>query len=402
MQPKHGIVAEGGRRSVLTYVLTGIAGAGLVAYMAFRTLTGGGQATVPTYPERPPAAAPATSTPTPKYFIETADGLARIEFPGLTEADATPFIDGAYQKAQTESETRGTRVPFNGVVTKGILCDGRGCPEAGTKFYNPDSVRLQREKTGAGGKVRVELDCGPVTALQCDDATLSRVTTQSEEAYRFIMETLKPTKDVGIYVTVSADGKRANVTYFLTDMHLNVGRKSQTSFYPWHVTGDFGQMTHETAASVGDALELVSEAFLGDFWGGYVDWKRNGSKTTNTRIGDYMRDRSVPALGYEVRLALTTDGFTDAQFTQLAQRLEGTNARWERFKAEAKVVAGKDLPTLNSKILDDEVQLYRQIDGKKSAAIIKDRSAELARIKEVFPELKNDPLYDRTYYEQFA
>jgi hypothetical protein len=309
--------------------------------------------------------------PAPTSYWESSDNLARIEFPGLTEEDAKPFIDAAYNKAQAEGKR------FDGIVAGG---------------------RMQRVKTVAYGQVRVEQDCGPSIALKCDEATLSKIAAQSEEARKFIMDTLKPTKEKGIYVTVSADGQRANVTYFDEDRypnHVNMLRDSATKFYPWHVEDDWDQMTWESAVRIAQGLEYTSEGFLDDFWGATMTQIKGGLKG-GSYTGGYSVNRSVSGLAANISNALVKEGFDAPKFTQLAQRLEGTNARWEQFKAEAGAVAGRHLPTLD--LLDNEVKLYRI---HETSSVINDRSVALARILEENPGL-NTPAYIRTYYEQFA
>ncbi|MBI2076302.1 MAG: hypothetical protein HYT72_03595 [Candidatus Aenigmarchaeota archaeon] len=373
MQPKHGIVTGSERRSVLPYVLTGMAGLGLAAYLAVKALTGGGQATVPTYPERPPAAAPATATPAPKYFIEnfieTADGLARIEFPGLTEAEAKPYLESAHQQALREN------AKFNAVLT----------PEKQLWRYTDTDER------------RLELQCPP-----CDNETMYWIDSKLQEAYNFIADKQGVSRRPKLFITVNNVAKDGDIGRAAIDFYDRPTRRDKDKSFPWHVNKDFGQMVYEMTGAFDDALGYTGEVFLSEFWGMRNSSLWLGGPKKESTMDDLKHYDRAPfeqqAIGVGIYASLYLEGFTEQQITQLAQRLEGKKARWEQFKAEADAVAGRHLSALDR--IDYGVKGFRE-GRKKTSAVINDRSVALAGILEENPGL-NTPVYIRTYYEQFA
>lgn len=365
--------------------LAGLASAGaLIGYV----LTRDGKP-VTNYPTgNNPAVATVEAQPTatlPQIYF--SDGrLASIDCGGCSQEEAQPYLDQVHRQAVAE------RAQFNGIVSDAYeYVDG--------KLVKTGGKKLLRAAEGSDSLLRVELECGP-----CDAETLKVLTEKAEGAYDFIIAAMQPSRKPGLYVTVSQDATRANVTYHNDRDHIAVLRNSQIAFYPWHVTEDFSQMLWESGVKIGIGLEYTdpSEGFLDDFWGATMIQIKGGLKGGST-TGGYSVNRSVAGLAANISNALVKEGFDASKFTQLAQRLEGKKARWEQFKAEAKVVAGRDLPTLDR--LDAEVNAYRE-DIKKppsgsQSRTINDRSSELARILKEYPEL-DTPTYRKAYEEQFA
>lgn len=338
--PKRNIVEAGKRRNILPYVLGGAAAAiGLAAYLAVRTLTGGGEG-APNYPidNKPAVTVEAQPNATLPQIYFSDDRLASIDCGGCSQEEAQPYLDQVHRQAVAE------RAQFNGIVSDAYeYVDGKLVKKGGKK--------LLRTAEGNDGLVRVELECPP-----CDSETLKALTAKAEGAYDFIITAMQPSRKPGLYVTVSQDGRRANVTYHNDRDHIATLRQSQTAFYPWHITDDFSQMTYEIAVKIDATLGYSGEGFLSDFWGNSMQWRRLG-KIPDRKIGDYSKDRSQAGLGQEVHIALTMEGFDDSKFRQLAQRLESKYATWEQFKAEADAVAGRHLTTLD--LIDQSVRLWR-------------------------------------------
>ena len=379
---RQGAVAERRGYNPLTDLRTYIALAALAAVGGlYAAVTIGRPATV-NYPSgNPPAAtaaaptaAPTAQAPTakpvvpsaPRYFIESPDGLARIDFPGLTEADARPFIDFAYQKAKTEN------AKFYGVVTGSYTyVDGRLVKQEGKKLLR----QVER------GNVIVELECPP-----CDYEALNALTTRVAGDYKFILDAMQPSKSLGLYVTVSPDGQRFNVTYFLDRINLTNSRTSMTAFdnASGHLDPSSNQMLYKGTLAIDNALGYSGEGFLFEFWAhrntervkqdkGLVlmglsyqgrpwitlDEAKTWTDKTNFSYSSTVRDSfNQVKLGLDVYTALMTEGFNDSMFRQLAQGTEGKRVSWEQFKAEADaVVGGRHLATLD--YIDEGIRLWR-------------------------------------------
>lgn len=341
----HKAVAERHGFNPLPYVVGTLAVLGAGAYIAFNAATGSKPVTVD-YPSNPPAAtaAPTYAAPTvqapaaagPKGYLETSDGLARIEFPGLTEADARPYLERIHEQAKAEKK------PFNGVVADVYkYVDGQ--------LVKQDGKQLLRAKKD--GSVLIELQCPP-----CDANTLEDLTTKATDDYNSILESLNPSIKPEIYVTVSTDGQKFNITYVLDKNQLHTIRTSQTAFYPWVTTLEesFDQMKYEMTLAFNHVIGYTDEPFLSEFWGHRTTKRNKPNLGLNSKDKlDFSYSASIRdsfeqvKLGRDIYFALVLEGFSDSDFIKLAQKLEGKKAGWEQLKTEAETIAGRRLPTLD-------------------------------------------------------
>ncbi len=303
-----------------------------------------------------------TTTPLNRY-LESPDKLASVEC--FAEAGCAPEELQKYMDAVYPLSAGGKRV--NAVVSDRYKWVDNQLVKQNEKVFQ---LAAENDYDPAdGGVVRVEWEYENGDASKMD-----WLTRKSGDVYNFVADTMPSSRKPDIYVTVSKDGARSNITV-LSRSPTNELRKSMTTSYSWHFEEDMSQMAYEMGVTFNRALGYTKEdnanAFLSEFWGVRA-MTRNApnmglGKTLDEEKALIERTRfsyssngdsfQQTKLGADIYRALAV-GIGDSGLIQLAQKLEGKRATWEQFKSEADAVAGRHLEFLD--YIDSGVKLFRE------------------------------------------
>lgn len=296
-------------------------------------------------------ATPEPAKPAPKYYLQSDDGLARIEFPGLTEEQAKPYLDKIHQQAQKEG------AKFYGALT----------PEGKLLRNGFQSERLVIDK-----------ECWP-----CDSSDVQRIVDGDEKTeglkgiYERVMSLFNPSKPVSIHFGISADGTKGNVRYFGEGKTLETVRRQDSNGYNW--TSNHSQLAYELGVEIDRKMGYtnVDDVFLSEFLGqwasvdnskkysDYVKWRTDEFSSGKAYSQQKPHTFQQTQLGVDIDVALRAEGLTNQQIGGVIKSLEGKRATWEQFKAEVDAVAGRHLQTLD--YIDQGVKLSRESRNQKQS-----------------------------------
>ncbi len=314
--------------------------------------------------------APATVTPTQKpepKVLKSEDGLASVECvstSNCTQEELQKYLNDVHTLSTGDQ-------PVKGVIADSyVYADGKLVKQDGKKVL----LSWRRDYApAAGGEIAVEVEYGQLSA----DA-INSLSENLGEAYNSLLSTFNPSKKPNAYVSISQDGKRANIT---VDAGLDLSRLAgardlNSAWRPWHVTDDLGQIKYEMGTNFDMAFGYANpdDVFLREFLG---QWASGGTseKYSRWRLEQFSAGKAYSQqkpdsfqqteLGVDVDIALKKEGFDNLLFSKLMQRIEGKKVRWEQFKTEADAVAGRHLETLD--YIDQGVKLWRESKNKTSS-----------------------------------